>query len=261
MAIEHRSLGDIDFAAQSHCDQLHLAIIMDGNGRWAEARGLPRSAGHAAGALAVERVVEAALALPIDCLTLFALSSDNLARPREEVDAIFDLMRAWLAHETARCAREGTRLTVIGRRDRLPAGLHAAIETAERETRTAARLHVRLAIDYSSRDAIVRAARWFNVNAAAGGPRAGFDRVLAHANRPGEAPRDVDLLVRTGGEQRLSDFLLWECAYAELSFSARMWPDFDGADLRAAIGEFQRRERRFGALRPAPGRAPGSSGP
>jgi undecaprenyl diphosphate synthase len=239
-----------NFAPQSEASRLHVAIIMDGNGRWAEARGLPRSAGHAAGAGAVERVVRAALDCDIGRLTLFALSSDNLNRPASEVDAIFELMRAWIEARREECAQNGVRLTFIGRRDRLPAALLDAIERAERETNAAPKLCVRLAIDYSSRDAIVRAARHFNVAAAVGGARDGFGRMLAFENNAGEAPHDVDLLVRTGGEQRLSDFLLWECAYAELLFSPRLWPDFDAADMAAALREFRVRDRRFGGIAP-----------
>jgi undecaprenyl diphosphate synthase len=238
------------FAAQSMPQDLHVAIIMDGNGRWAEARGLPRSAGHSAGAVAVERAVKAALDLGIARLTLFALSSDNLNRPASEVEAIFELMRAWIASRRDECVRSGMRLSFIGRRDRLPNALLAEIERAESETAACSRLSVRLAVDYSSRDTITRAARHFNVTAALGGARDGFGRVLAFENHAGEAPHDVDLLVRTGGEQRLSDFLLWECAYAELLFSSRMWPDFAAADLEDALREFRRRERRFGGIAP-----------
>ncbi|MDZ4773693.1 MAG: polyprenyl diphosphate synthase [Planctomycetota bacterium] len=230
--------------------RLHVAIIMDGNGRWAEARSLPRSAGHAAGATVVQRIVEVALDLEIERLTLFALSSDNLNRPAEQVDAIFELMRVWIEVRTRLCVTSGVSLSFIGRRDRLPTSLLLAMEHAECATDVGSKLCVRLAVDYSSRDAIVRAARHFNVHAALGGARDGFDRVLAIENHAGDAPRDVDLLVRTGGEQRLSDFLLWECAYAELLFSPRMWPDFTAHDLESAVREFHRRERRFGGVAP-----------
>jgi undecaprenyl diphosphate synthase len=250
MTSEGGSGVDSNFATQSNARRLHVAIIMDGNGRWAQQRGLPRSAGHAAGAESVERVVRAALDLDVGCLTLFALSSDNLNRPAAEVEAIFELMRAWLESRREECAANGIHLCFIGRRDRLPGALLNVIEQVEREPVAAARLNVRLAIDYSSRDAIVRAARRFNVTAALGGARDGFGRVLAFEDHGGLVPHDVDLLVRTGGEQRLSDFLLWECAYAELLFSARMWPDFDERDLEAALREFHGRERRFGGIAP-----------
>jgi undecaprenyl diphosphate synthase len=194
---------------------------MDGNGRWAQARGLPRSAGHRAGAVAVRRTIEAAPSLGITALTLYAFSADNWQRPRAEVQALLRLLRVYLRNETARCVEQGVRLEVIGRRDRLPPALCAAIAAAERATACGVTLHLRLAIDYSARSAMAR----------------------------GETPLpDVDLLVRTGGEQRLSDFLLFECAYAELYFTPCAWPDFDGAALAAAVAEFGRRQRRFGGL-------------
>jgi undecaprenyl diphosphate synthase len=199
---------------------MHAAIIMDGNGRWATARGLPRIAGHRAGADAVRRVVEAAPDLGVRILTLYAFSSDNWRRPTSEVSALMHLMRRYLAQETERCIREGVRLTVIGRRDRLAPSLVTAIETTEGLTAAGTVLHLRIAVDYSSREAI----------------------------RTGQVGPDVDVLIRTGGEQRLSDFLLWESAYAELVFTQRMWPDFDGCDLRLAVDDFHRRERRFGSL-------------
>ena len=199
----------------------HTAIIMDGNGRWAQARGLPRSAGHRAGATAVRRVIEAAPSMGIAALTLYAFSADNWQRPRTEVQSLLRLLRTYLRNETPRCIEQGVRLEVIGRRDRLPAALRAAVATAERATSAGRTLDLRLAIDYSARDAIAR----------------------------GEAPLpDVDLLIRTGGDQRLSDFLLRECAYAELYFTPCAWPDFDGAALAAAVAEFGRRQRRFGGL-------------
>ena len=199
----------------------HTAIIMDGNGRWAQARGLPRNAGHRAGATAVRRVIETAPSLGIRALTLYAFSADNWRRPRAEVQSLMALLRRYLRDETARCEEQGVRLEVIGRRDRLALPLRAAIAAAERATAGGRTLDLRLAIDYSTREAIAR----------------------------GDAPiLDVDLLVRTGGEQRLSDFLLRECAYAELYFTSCAWPDFDGAALAAAVAEFARRQRRFGGL-------------
>jgi undecaprenyl diphosphate synthase len=202
----------------------HVAIIMDGNGRWAAARGRARSAGHRAGANAVRRVVEAAPAHGIGMLTLYAFSSDNWRRPRREVAALLRLFDAYLRGETARCVAEGVRLRVIGRRDRLPASLVRAIEGAESATAGGVVLTLNIAVDYSSR----------------------------HAIEAGDLVPDVDLLIRTGGEQRLSDFLLWECAYAELHFTPRHWPDFGEADLRAALADFRGRERRFGGV-PAAG--------
>ncbi|HEX6306931.1 MAG TPA: polyprenyl diphosphate synthase [Longimicrobiales bacterium] len=197
-----------------------MAIIMDGNGRWATARGRPRHAGHRAGAHAVRRVVESAPGLGIGVLTLYAFSSDNWQRPRGEVSGLMRLFETYLRGETARCVAEGVRVRVIGRRDRLAARLLRAIEAAESATAAGRTLELNLAVDYSSRHAITN----------------------------GERLRDVDLLIRTGGEQRLSDFLLWECAYAELLFTGSAWPEFGARDLAAAVAEFYGRERRFGAL-------------
>jgi undecaprenyl diphosphate synthase len=215
---------------------LHVAVIMDGNGRWATRRGLPRSAGHRAGVLAVRRVVEAAPDLGVATLTLFAFSSDNWRRPSEEVSALMALLKRYLQAELARLVDSGTRLTVIGRRDRLPAGLSDEIAAAERASAHGERLDLQVAIDYSSRDAIAAAAaRWL---AEPSPTRDAFG-----------AGGDVDLLIRSGGEKRLSDFLLWESAYAELCFVDTLWPDFGADHLRAAIDDFHGRERRFGGLR------------
>lgn len=227
---------------------LHVAVIMDGNGRWAALRGLPRVAGHREGAQAVRRVVEAAPELGIGTLTLYAFSSDNWGRPPREVAALMRLFRAYLASETARCVENGVRLRVIGRRDRLGEALVRQIQAAEAATADGARLTLRIAIDYSARDALLRAA------ALAGGrepSREEFAALLGRAMGDEEATPDVDLLVRTGGEQRLSDFLLWECAYAELFFTPRMWPDFGAAALGEAVEWFAGRERRFGRLKSA----------
>jgi undecaprenyl diphosphate synthase len=211
---------------------------MDGNGRWALARGLPRIAGHAAGVEAVRRAVESAPAAGIATLTLFAFSSDNWRRPAEEVQALMHLLAAYLESETARCIENGVRVEVIGRRDRLDASLAAAIARAEAATAAGARLRLRVALDYSGRDAILAAAR--------AARDLSFDAVASALGPP------VDLLIRTGGERRLSDFLLWESAYAELVFTRTMWPDFDAPDLAAAVREFRSRQRRFGAVPAAP---------
>jgi undecaprenyl diphosphate synthase len=228
---------------------LHVAVIMDGNGRWARRRGLPRPVGHRRGARAVRQVVEAAPEAGIRRLTLYAFSSDNWQRPAREVTALMDLLRAYLRDEVARCAEKGVRLTFIGRRDRLDADLHRAIERAERATAAGSALHVRIAVDYSARDAILRAAT--HDGRGDGGcvvDWRDFERRLAPDVGPeGDSPQ-VDLLIRTGGEQRLSDFLLWECAYAELYFTPVAWPDFGAADLERALAEFRRRRRRFGRV-------------
>ncbi len=219
---------------------------MDGNGRWAVARGLPRVAGHRAGALAVRRTVEAAARCGIRTLTLYAFSSDNWQRPAEEVTALMQLLDEYLHRELAECVEQGIRISVIGRRDRLPAGLVQAITAAQAATAAGQRLHLRIAVDYSARDSILRAA--LAVNGAGRLSREDFARMLGQAVHAGEPAPDVDLLIRTGGEQRLSDFLLWECAYAELHFTPRMWPDFDAADLEAALRDFHARQRRFGRV-------------
>jgi undecaprenyl diphosphate synthase len=230
---------------------IHVAIIMDGNGRWAVSRGRPRTAGHIAGVEAVRRVVEGAAPLGIGTLTLFAFSSDNWRRPDQEVRALMRLFRSYLAAEAAKCAENGIRITVIGRRDRLSPGLVRVIETAEARTARADRFHLRIAVDYSARDAILRAASRLR-REQADLSRETFSRLLADPPHEGRPAPDVDLLIRTGGEKRLSDFLLWECAYAELVFTDRMWPDFTAADLAEAVREFHRRERRFGEVPVSP---------
>jgi undecaprenyl diphosphate synthase len=220
----------------------HVAIIMDGNGRWAQARRRPRIAGHRAGADAVRRVVEAAPTFGVRVLTLYAFSSDNWKRPTDEVNALMQLFGAYLRRERARCIENGIRVSVIGRRDRLPAMLLPEIEATEQATRSCTNLHLRIAVDYSARDSIVRGAGLMKEPS-----REEFARALGEAMGCGDAP-DVDLLIRTGGEQRLSDFLLWECAYAEFHFTPGMWPDFQAADLEAALNDFRSRQRRFGGL-------------
>ena len=229
---------------------------MDGNGRWARDRGLPRVAGHREGAKAVRRVIEAAPDLGIGTLTLYAFSSDNWRRPRLEVNALMRLFLRYLRSQTAECVEKGVRISVIGRRDRLPEILQHAIDNTERATRDGRRLLVRLAVDYSAREVIVEAARRTAVEAVLAlrdgerpqpVSRDSFARAMAEAMYADSAC-DLDLLIRTGGEQRISDFLLWEAAYAEFVFTPRRWPDFTGNDLALAIEEFHRRERRFGGV-------------
>ncbi len=194
---------------------------MDGNGRWAAERGLERSAGHRAGIVAVRRVVEAARrSRRVQTLTLFAFSADNWERPHEEVGELMLLFEDYLVSELSTCLCNGVRLSVIGRRDRFADSLVSAIEAAEQATACCSGMHLRLAVDYSSREAI----------------------------RAGQIGPDVDLLIRTGGDLRLSDFLLWESAYAELLFLDKKWPDFDVADFEAALAEFDTRSRRFGKV-------------
>jgi undecaprenyl diphosphate synthase len=227
---------------------LHVAIIMDGNGRWATRRGLSRIAGHRAGLAAARRVVEHASDIGIRCLTLYAFSSDNWRRPPAEVQRIFWLLRAFLRMETERMRRRGARLEVIGRRDRLSKPVLDAIEKSEWVTAAGGGIHLRVAIDYSSRDAITQAAT-MALRAVPDQAESSSEilRPILMQKLSGEAG-DVDLLIRTGGEKRLSDFLLWESAYAELHFTDRMWPDFNEGDLEGAIEEFHHRERRFGGV-------------
>ena len=224
--------------------KLHVGIIMDGNGRWATRRRLSRLRGHEAGVEAIRRVVEAAPQHGVGTLTLYAFSSDNWRRPKAEVTALMAVLRFYLANEVESLVRNGVRLAVIGRRDRLPDGIATAIARAEAATAQGDVLHLRIAVDYSAREAILNAA----ARAASMGH---LTRELFSDLVTGEAGlRDVDLVIRTSGEKRLSDFLLWESAYAELHFTERMWPDFAAEDLKEALASFHRRQRRFGGLQP-----------
>ncbi|MGB7212858.1 MAG: polyprenyl diphosphate synthase [Gemmatimonadales bacterium] len=222
-----------------------MAVVMDGNGRWAEQRGMPRVAGHRAGAEAVRRVVRAARERDIRVLSLYAFSADNWRRPPAEVSALLALFDRFLQAETSSCLEQGIALTVLGRRDRLPAALQRSVDHAERATAGGRSMRLRIAIDHSGRDAILGAAL-----AAQGSvvTRERFADLVADADHDPHSAVPVDLYVRTGGERRLSDFLLWEAAYAELLFLDLLWPDFAGADLDAALMDYATRERRFGAL-------------
>jgi undecaprenyl diphosphate synthase len=227
----------------------HVAIIMDGNGRWAKARGLPRVAGHRRGADAVRRVIRGAGELGIPVLTLFAFSTENWARPADEVSDLMGLLRHYLRHELEELGRNGARLRVIGERSRLAADIVADIADAEQRTRGNTRIDVNICINYGSRDEIVQATRSLARKAVAGelAPEKIdedlFERELLTAGVP-----DPDLLIRTSGEQRISNFLLWQCAYAELVFVDTLWPDFGKEHLEQAIIEFRRRERRYGGV-------------
>jgi undecaprenyl diphosphate synthase len=225
---------------------IHVGIIMDGNGRWATRLGQPRAEGHRRGAAVVRTIVEAAPSLGVSTLTLFAFSADNWQRPGREVSWLMRLFRDYLRGEAARCVENGVRVNVIGRRDRLGPALRTAIEQTEAVTVGGSVLQLRVAIDYSARDAILRAAQCLNTDAVPS--RESFSRLLAIVDHGGPQAPPVDLLIRTGGERRLSDFLLWECAYAELCFLPVMWPDFDPEVFAAAVAEFHGRERRFGSL-------------
>jgi len=225
----------------------HVAIIMDGNGRWANARGKPRSAGHRAGAEAVRRTVEAAAEMGVKYLTLFSFSSENWRRPATEVADLMGLLRLYLRKEVARLSEKGVRFVVIGDRTRLAADIVDTIEEAERTTADNTRLTLVLALSYGGRDEITRAARTLAEDVAAGrlAPADIDDRTFERALFTSGIP-DPDLLIRTSGEQRISNFLLWQLAYAEFLFLDKHWPDFGADDLAAAIKEFGRRERRYG---------------
>jgi len=224
---------------------IHVGIIMDGNGRWATHQGLPRVAGHRAGVAAVRRTVESAPELGVRVLTIYAFSSDNWARPAQEIESIFWIIRAFMRLECERLRNNGVRLEVIGRRDRIPRALLLEIERAEAATGNERKLLLRIAIDYSARSSIANAAA---VAQNATEPLTP-DRIRTIISQQLTADcGDVDLLIRTGGEKRLSDYLLWESAYAELFFTDRMWPDFGGSDLENAVNDFRHRERRFGTV-------------
>jgi undecaprenyl diphosphate synthase len=228
----------------SSASPLHVAIITDGNGRWGTVRGLPRSAGHRAGAENLRRVLRAAPDLGISTLTLYAFSANNWQRPQSEVNILMQLLHDYLIDETPLCVERGIRVSVIGRRDRISPALREAAEFAESATVNGQRLHVRIAVDYSSREMIYRAAcRFYKVTDVS---RESFEALLGEVTH--DEAREVDLVIRTGGALRLSDYLLWESAYAELYFSPKLWPEFSGEDLRIAIADFHSRLRTYGQV-------------
>lgn len=229
----------------------HIGIIMDGNRRWAKARGLPVALGHRAGAEAARRTIEAAGEMGVGWLTLFAFSSENWRRPAEEVGELAALLRWYLKSEVATLVREGVRLRVIGDHGRFGPEVQRAVLAAEDATAAGTRLNLTVALSYGGRAEILAAAQALAREAAAGrlDPEAvderGFEAFLHTAGMP-----DPDLIIRTSGEQRLSNFLLWQAAYAEFVFTDVLWPDFGAADLARAIGDFRRRERRYGQRAP-----------
>ena len=227
---------------------IHVGIIMDGNGRWARSQGYPRWRGHLAGVTSVREVVRGSPDLGVTTLTLYAFSTDNWKRPRGEVSRLFWILREFCRRERAELVESGVRVTGIGRRDRIPKSALAELENTEAETRQGHRLHLRLAIDYGARWEISRAARALAEQVHVGklAPEdITPDDIRVHLSADVPEP---DLIVRTAGEQRLSDFLLWESAYAELYFTPVLWPDFRPADLAVALSEFGDRERHFGSL-------------
>jgi undecaprenyl diphosphate synthase len=225
---------------------MHVAIIMDGNGRWAARRHLPRTAGHHAGAKTVDAIVAAAARQGVGTLTLYAFSAANWSRPAGEVSALLTLLRRHLLTQTRRCLEQSIRINVIGRRDRLSADLRQSIEHSERATARCSGMWLRIAVDYSAQHSLVEACR--RLQAETSLDRSRFIERLAEVDHAAAPSPEVDLLIRTGGEKRLSDFLLWECAYAELYFAECLWPDFDAPAFEQALAEYARRDRRFGGI-------------
>ena len=226
----------------------HVAIIMDGNGRWAKARGLPRIAGHRAGAEAVRRTLTAAVELGIKYLTLFGFSSENWKRPADEVSALMGLLRHYIRGEIAELHRNGVRLRVIGDRAKLPADVVGMIDNAEKLTAGNDRLNLSIALSYGGRAEIALAARRLAEDVASGRLAPGaIDEDMVAARLLTAGIPDPDLLIRTSGEQRISNFLLWQTAYAELVFTPTLWPDFAKGDLEKAVRDFHGRDRRYGA--------------
>jgi undecaprenyl diphosphate synthase len=236
---------------------MHVAIIMDGNGRWASRRYLPRTAGHRAGEKAVDKIVEAAARKGIDTLTLYAFSAANWGRPVSEVSALFALLRRHLLTQTTRCLEQSIRINFIGRRDRLNAELLRLIEQSEAATAGCTGMHLRIAVDYSSQHSLLEACKRMR---AGGSDAATFNQLLAEVDHSDRVAPAVDLLIRTGGEKRLSDFLLWECAYAELHFVDALWPDFDERAFELALADYARRDRRFGQVTEAVPREASNAG-
>jgi undecaprenyl diphosphate synthase len=243
------STASLPAAADPSPGPHHVAIIMDGNGRWAKARGLPRVAGHRRGADAVRRVVRGAGELGIPVLTLFAFSTENWTRPADEVNDLMGLLRHYLRNELEELHKNGARLRVIGNRTGLAPDIVRDIADAEKMTHANGRIDVNICINYGARDEILQATRSLARRVAAGElaaegiDEARFEQELLTAGVP-----DPDLLIRTSGEQRISNFLLWQCAYAELVFVDTLWPDFGKDHLEQAIAEFRRRERRYGGV-------------
>jgi undecaprenyl diphosphate synthase len=237
---------------------MHIAIIMDGNGRWATQRGLPRTAGHVEGAKAVRTTVEAAARAGVETLTLYAFSAANWTRPPTEIAALMKLFGQYLFSETRRCVEQSIRVNVVGRRDRLSSNLLRSIEQSERLSASCNGMHLRVAVDYSSQYSILKAAQRANQCVREGEDIAPeeFERLLHEVDHSAQAAGAVDLLIRTGNERRLSDFLLWECAYAELHFSECLWPAFDEQQFRRALDDYAGRQRRFGGLNTKSGEQP-----
>lgn len=241
--------GPVSEGGDGEAGPRHVAIIMDGNGRWAKARGLPRGAGHERGVEALRRTVEAARDLGIQYLTVFSFSTENWRRPAGEVSTLFGLLRAYVKRDLERLKRDGVRVRVAGTRENLPDDLLKLVSRAERETKHNTRFHLTVAFNYGGREELVRAAQSVAEEVANGRlmPQQVTDQHIESHLDTRELP-DPDLLIRTSGERRLSNFLLWQCAYSELVFTDVLWPDFGADALGAAVEEYARRERRYGAL-------------
>jgi undecaprenyl diphosphate synthase len=227
----------------------HVAIIMDGNGRWAEQRLLPRWKGHEMGVQTVRRISEAACRAEIPILTLFAFSSENWKRPAEEVRILFNLFHRYLLSERQNLLQNGIRISAFGRRDRVPPIVREALSMVESDTRSCGRLHLRIALDYGARYEIVEAVRSLARDIAR--QRLQLEQITEEkfmSRLSSEGIPDPDLIIRTAGERRLSNFLLWQAAYSEFYFTPKLWPDFESVDLEDAIADFSSRTRKFGAL-------------
>ena len=242
-------IGQIETASEEYAPE-HVAIIMDGNGRWANARGLPRTAGHKRGADAVKRTVKGVGELGIKYLTLFGFSSENWRRPESEVRDLLGLLQSSLENNIVELESQGIRLKVIGDRKRLPDETVALIKDAERRTAVNSRLILTIALSYGSRNEIIAATKSIASECAVGNIMpSDIDENMFGSRLFTSGTPDPDLLIRTSGEQRISNFLLWQIAYTELVFTETLWPDFDKGELESAIAEFRRRERRFGAVK------------
>ncbi|WP_298163119.1 polyprenyl diphosphate synthase [Brevundimonas sp.] len=235
----------------------HVALIMDGNGRWAQARGLPRAMGHREGVQALKRTVQAAPQFGIECLTVFGFSTENWRRPVEEVSDLMGLVRSYVASDLARLEREGVRVRVLGRRTGLPADIAAIVERAERSTAHNSRFLLQVAFNYGGRADIVDAAQAYVDQLLAGQATGPLDEAALGLGLSTAGGPPVDLIVRTSGEQRLSNFLLWEAAYAELVYQDVLWPDYGTEALGDAVSQYRQRDRRFGAVAVEPALAVG----
>ncbi len=252
--VTHAATGPAARPGSSDGVPAHVAIIMDGNGRWATSRGLPRGAGHERGVEALRRTVEAAGDLGVRYLTVYSFSTENWRRPKEEVNALFGLLRAYVRRDLRRLKDKGVRVRIIGERDNLPDDLRQLVEYAQDETCRNTDFHLTVAFNYGGRDEIVRAAQRLAQDVLDGRLMPGqIDEAYFASHLDTAGLPDPDLLIRTSGERRMSNFLPWQCAYTEMVFADVLWPDFGEAALKNAVDEYRARERRFGAVAPKAG--------